>query len=68
MSAPTVKHWGALEQILYFLKKPPGLGIFYISHTHTYIVCFVEVDCAGSKNKRISTTAYCTFVGGILVA
>ncbi|KAJ9707458.1 hypothetical protein PVL29_002475 [Vitis rotundifolia] len=30
-SAPTVKHWAALEHILCYLKKAPGLGILYSS-------------------------------------
>ncbi|KAL6311472.1 hypothetical protein AAG906_012053 [Vitis piasezkii] len=53
-SAPILKHWAALEQILCYLKKAPGLGILYSSQGHTRI--------------ERSTTGYCVFFGGNLVA
>lgn len=67
-SAPTVKHWAALEQILCYLKKALGLGILYSSQGHTRIECFSDADWAGSKFDRRSTTGYCVFFGGNLVA
>ncbi|RVW33229.1 Retrovirus-related Pol polyprotein from transposon RE1 [Vitis vinifera] len=67
-SAPTLKHWAALEQILCYLKKAPGLGILYSSQGHTRIECFSDADWAGSKFDRRSTTGYCVFFGGNLVA
>ncbi|KAJ9678523.1 hypothetical protein PVL29_020646 [Vitis rotundifolia] len=67
-SAPTIKHWAALEQILCYMKKAPGLGILYSSQGHTHIECFSYVDWAGSKFDRRSTTGYCVFLGGNLVA
>ena len=48
MSAPTVKHWAALEQILCYLKRAPGMGILYINHRHAQIKCFTDADWAGS--------------------
>ncbi|RVW64388.1 Retrovirus-related Pol polyprotein from transposon RE1 [Vitis vinifera] len=57
-SVPTVKHWAALEQILCYLKKAPGLGIIYSSQGHTRIECFSNADWAGSKFDRRSTTEY----------
>ncbi|XP_019230936.1 PREDICTED: uncharacterized protein LOC109211811 [Nicotiana attenuata] len=68
MSAPTVKHWEALEQILCYLKGAPGLGILYSNHGHSRIECFADADWAGSKIDRRSTTGYCVFVGGNLVS
>ncbi|RVW51817.1 Retrovirus-related Pol polyprotein from transposon TNT 1-94 [Vitis vinifera] len=67
-STPTIKHWAALEQILCYLKKAPGLGILYSSQGHTRIECFSDADWAGSKFDRRSTTGYCVFFGGNLVA
>ncbi|KAJ9678037.1 hypothetical protein PVL29_022810 [Vitis rotundifolia] len=66
--APTVKHWAALEQILCYLKKTPGLGILHSSQGHTRIECFSDADWAGSKFDRRSTIGYCVFFGGNLVA
>ncbi|RVX16266.1 Retrovirus-related Pol polyprotein from transposon RE1 [Vitis vinifera] len=66
--APTTKHWAALEQILCYLKKAPDLGILYSSQGHTRIECFSDADWAGSKFDRRSTTGYCVFFGGNLVA
>ena len=68
MSAPTVKHWEALEQILCYLKEAPRLGILYSNHGHSPIDCFADIDWAGSKIDRRSTTGYCVFVGGNLVS
>ncbi|KAL6313697.1 hypothetical protein AAG906_010115 [Vitis piasezkii] len=68
MSAPTVKHWAALEQILCYLKRAPGLGILYSNHGHAQIECFTDADWAGSKADRRSTTGFCVFVGGNLVS
>jgi len=68
MSAPTIKHWAALEQILCYLKGAPGLGILYSDHRHTRIECFANADWAGSRIDRRSTTGYCVFIGGNLVS
>ena len=67
-SAPTVKHWAALEQILCYLKRAPGLGILYNNHGHAQIECFTDADWAGSKADRRSTTGFCVFVGRNLVS
>lgn len=49
MSAPTIKYWAALEQILCYLKGTPGLGILHNSdHLHTQIECFVDTNQVGS--------------------
>ncbi|RVW98087.1 ATP synthase subunit beta, chloroplastic [Vitis vinifera] len=67
-SAPIVKHWAALEQILCYLKRASSLGILYSSQGHTCIECFSDADWAGTKFDRRSTTGYCVFFGGNLVA
>jgi hypothetical protein len=67
MSAPTVKHWEPLEQILCYLKGAPGLGILYSNHGYPSIECFTDADWTESKPDRKSTTGYCVCVGGNLV-
>ncbi|XP_060210064.1 secreted RxLR effector protein 161-like [Lycium barbarum] len=68
MSAPTVKHWEALEQILCYLKRAPRLAILYSNHGYTRVECFADADYAGSKIDGRSTTGYCVFVGGNLIS
>ena len=68
MSAPTVDHWAAVEQILCYLKGAPRRGILYNNHGHNRIECFFDVDWVGSKEGRKSTSGYCMFVGGNLVS
>ncbi|EOY03970.1 Cysteine-rich RLK (RECEPTOR-like protein kinase) 8, putative [Theobroma cacao] len=68
MSAPTINHWAALEQILCYLKGAPRCGLFYENHGHTNIECFSDADWAGSKSDKRFTTRYCVFIGGNLVS
>ena len=68
MSSPTINHWAAVKQILCYLKRTPGRGILYSKHGHNRIECFTDVDWAGSKEDRRSTSGYYVFVGGILVS
>ncbi|KAL6312245.1 hypothetical protein AAG906_020789 [Vitis piasezkii] len=48
--------------------NPESLAILYGGQGHTRIECFSDVDWAGSKFDRRSTTGYCVFFGGNLVA
>ena len=67
MSSRTVDHWAAIEQVLCYLKGALGRGIFYSNHGHR-LECFTDVDWAGSKEDKRSTTGYYVFVGGNLVS
>ena len=44
MSTPTVDHWAAIEQILFYLKGALGQGILYSNHGHNRIECFTDVN------------------------
>ena len=59
MSSPTVDHWMAIEQILCYLKRASGRGIFYSNHGHNRLEYFTDADWAGSKEDRRSTSGYC---------
>ena len=61
MSSPTSNHWAAVEHILCYLKEALGHGILYKKHAHTRIECFFDIDWAGSKEDRRSTSEYCVF-------
>ena len=68
MSSPTIKHWEAFAQILWYLKSAPILGRWCSNHDHTHVkFFFADVDYEGSKINRRSTTSYCVFVGENLV-
>ena len=47
------------------LERSLGCGILYSNHGHNRIECFSEVDWAGSKEDKRSTSGYYVFVGGI---
>ena len=51
MSAPTVDHWAAVEQILCYLKGAPGRGSLYNNYEHNRIECFSDVDWVGSLRR-----------------
>ena len=68
MSSPTVDHWAAVEQILCYLKEASRHGILYSNHGHNILECFTDVDWAGSKEDRRSTSGYYVFVGRNLVS
>ena len=68
MSAPRVKHWKALEHILCYLKRSPGLETLYGNHEHSHTECLVDADWARCKTNRRSTDGYCVFIGGNLVS
>ena len=68
ISATTVDHWVVVEQILCYLKGVPGRGILYSNHGHNRVECFTDIDWAGSKEDRRSTSGYRLFVSGNLVS
>ena len=68
MSTPTVDHWVAVEQILYYLKGALRRGILHRNHGHNRIKCFTNADWAGSQEDRRSISGYYVFVGGNLVS
>ena len=47
MSAPTVDHWVAVEQILCYLKGALRRGILYSNYGHNRIECFTDGGWAG---------------------
>ena len=68
MSAPTINHWVAVEQIPCYLKGTPGRDILYSNHGHNRIECFTNANWVGSKEDIRSTSGYCVFVGENLVS
>jgi hypothetical protein len=67
LEAPRVSHWEAVTQIIWYVKRQPGLGILYRPNGHLKVEGFIDADWVGSPSDRWSTTGYCTFFGGNLV-
>ena len=68
MHSPKMGHWRAVERILHYIKKSPGLGIWMKNNGSSQIEGFCDADWASDSKDRRSTTGYCMFVGGNLVA
>jgi len=60
-------HWNAVIRILKYIKKSPGKGLLYGSNNHTRVVCYSDVNWAGSPSDRRSTFGYCVSIGGNLI-
>ena len=54
--------------ILRYLKSSPGKCLLYTKQENMQVECYIDADWAGSLDDRRSTSGYCTFVGGNLVA
>ena len=68
MHAPTMGDWHKVDRILRYLKGSPGRGICMKNNQSSEIVGYCDADWAGDSKDRRSTTGYCMFVGGNLVA
>ncbi|KAA0057215.1 dual specificity protein phosphatase 12-like [Cucumis melo var. makuwa] len=68
MQGPYEKHMEAVKRILRHLKTTPGKGLMFRKTYRKTIETYTDSDWAGSVVDRKSTSGYCTFVWGNLVA
>ena len=68
MHAPIEEHLNAVHRILQYLKMTLGNGLFFGKSTRRGIEVYSDADWVGSVNDRRSTSGYCTYVWGNLVA
>ena len=68
LNSPCEEHWNAIIRILKYIKSSPGKGLLYDSKSNTKVVCYSDVDWAGSPFDRRSTSAYCVSIGGNLIS
>ena len=67
MHDPREPHLQAAYRALHYLKANPGKGILFKKKDILTLEAYTDADYAGSIVDRISTTRYCTFLGGNLV-
>ena len=67
IQAPHHPHYAAIYRILHYLKGAFGQGLLYKPCASLFVIGFSDVDWAGCRSDRRSTSGYCTFVGGNLV-
>ncbi|XP_021995625.1 secreted RxLR effector protein 161-like [Helianthus annuus] len=67
MHQPLARHMEAVLRILRYLKGTTGHGIVFKSNGHLEIQAYTDVDWAGDKGTRRSTSGYFTMVRGNLV-
>jgi hypothetical protein len=68
MHDPRSSHMEVVYRILRYLKSCPGKGLLYTRQGNLHVECYTDADWAGSLDDRRSTSGYCVFVGGNLVA
>ena len=60
-------HWEGALRVLTYIKRTPRKGLIYRRHDHLRIEAYSDVEYAGDKGDRKSTTGYCRYVRGNLV-
>nr|GEV78015.1 uncharacterized mitochondrial protein AtMg00810-like [Tanacetum cinerariifolium] len=67
MHQPQVAHMNAALRIVRYLKGIAGHGVLFRSNRHLNIQMYTDVDWAGDKGNKRSTSGYFSLVGGNLV-
>ncbi|KAJ0935753.1 putative RNA-directed DNA polymerase [Helianthus annuus] len=67
MHQPQVAHMEAAHRILRYLKGTAGHGVLFKTNGNLNIELYTDVDWAGDKGNRRSTSGYFSLVGGNLV-
>jgi hypothetical protein len=66
-AAPKECHLRAVKRIMRYLILTPYLGLWYPKGAHYELIGYSDVDYAGCKVDRMSTSKTCQFVGRSLV-
>ena len=68
MHSPKEIHQQATNRVLWYLKGSPGKGILFKRNSRLVLKAYTDTNYARSVVDWRSTTRYCTFLGGNLVA
>ncbi|XP_035839071.1 secreted RxLR effector protein 161-like [Helianthus annuus] len=67
MHQPQVAHMEAAQRILRYLKGTAGHGVLFKANGNLNVELYTDIDWAGDKGNRRSTSGYFSLVGGNLV-
>jgi hypothetical protein len=67
-AAPKDYHLKAIERIMRYLVLTPNLDLWYPKGSHFELIGYSDVDYAGCKVDRKSTSRICQFLGWSLVS
>ncbi|GMJ05094.1 cysteine-rich RLK (RECEPTOR-like protein kinase) 8 [Hibiscus trionum] len=68
VSMPRTPHLHAAHHLLSYIKKAPGLGLFFSSKSSLQLSCFVDSDYSACPDTRRSITGFCTYLGANLIS
>ncbi|GMI85897.1 hypothetical protein HRI_002259000 [Hibiscus trionum] len=68
VSSPRTPHLDAAYNLLAYIKKDPGLGLFFPVNNNLQLSAFVDADYGACPNTRRSTTGFCTYNGDCLIS
>jgi hypothetical protein len=66
-AAPKDCHLRAVKRIMRYLVLPPNIGLWYPKGSHFELLGYLDVNYAGCKVDRKSTSRTCQFLGRSLV-
>jgi hypothetical protein len=67
-AAPKEYHLRVIERIMRYLVLTPNLDLWYPKGSHFELIGYSDVDYAGCKVDRKSTSRICQFLGWSLVS
>lgn len=68
LSAPCHEHYTATQRILRYIKRDPGLGLYFPSNSTMELRGFTDSNWANCPDTRRSTSGFCFFFGSALIS
>jgi histone deacetylase 1/2 len=67
-ASPRTSHRQAVKRIFRYLRHTPNFGLWYSASSSLALHCFSDVDFAGCRSDRKSTSGTCQFLRSSLVS
>lgn len=68
LQAPTNDHWKACKRVLRYLRGTTEYGLHFSPAKQLFLEGVADADWASSTDDRKSTSSYCIYFGGNLIA